>query len=168
MSTLLRHVLAIVMLPTVVAVVLPAALLSAPGDSRWIEVGWLVTAARGAGALLLAAGLGLFGWCVVLFARVGRGTLAPWDPTRELVAVGPYRLVRNPMITGVAMVLAGQALWWGSGRVALLTGAFVAVNHVYFVAAEEPGLRRRFGAAYDAYAASVPRWLPRLGLRPRR
>jgi protein-S-isoprenylcysteine O-methyltransferase Ste14 len=45
-----------------------------------------------------------------LFAKVGQGTLAPWDPTRNLVAVGPYRFVRNPMISGVALMLMGQAL----------------------------------------------------------
>ena len=161
-----RHAVAILILPTMVALVVPALLLSAPGDSRWAEGGRFVAAARGAGAVLLALGIGLFGWCVALFARVGRGTLAPWDPTRELVTVGPYRYVRNPMITGVALVLVGQALCWGSVRVVLWTSAFVIVNHVYFVAAEEPGLRRRFGNAYDAYAAHVPRWLPRIGRGP--
>ena len=161
---MLRHAAAILLLPTIVAIVLPAIMLAAPGDSRWADGGWLVAAARGVGAVLLALGIGLFGWCVALFARVGRGTLAPWDPTRELVATGPYRLVRNPMITGVALVLIAQTLWWGSWRVALWTGAFVIVNHVYFLAAEEPGLQRRFGVAYDAYAARVPRWIP----RPRR
>ena len=53
------------------------------------------------------AGFCLFAWCVALFSRVGRGTLAPWDPTQRLVAVGPYRYMRNPMITGVlAMMLS--------------------------------------------------------------
>lgn len=162
MLMVLRHLAAILILPTLVALVLPVILRGTPGDSQWVEEGWLVAAARGAGAVLLVLGIGLFGWCVALFARVGRGTLAPWDPTRQLVAVGPYRFVRNPMITGVAMTLAGQALWWGSWRVASWTGAFVLVNHVYFIAVEEPGLRRRFGDAYDVYVARVPRWLPRL------
>jgi protein-S-isoprenylcysteine O-methyltransferase Ste14 len=52
------------------------------------------------GVALFAAGFLLFAWCVTLFARIGRGTLAPWDPTRSLVAAGPYRHIRNPMITG--------------------------------------------------------------------
>lgn len=37
-----------------------------------------------------------------------------------------------------------------------------AVNAVYFPLVEEPGLERRFGAAYGEYRANVPRWLPRL------
>jgi protein-S-isoprenylcysteine O-methyltransferase Ste14 len=38
---------------------------------------------------------------------------------------------------------------------------FWLTNQVYFLAAEEPGLRRRFGEDYRLYAANVPPWLPR-------
>lgn len=160
---LLRHLLAILLLPFVVVVLVPTWLLSAfaAGDSRWAGgslAGW---AARALGAACLLGGLALFGWCVRLFASVGRGTLAPWDPTHSLVAVGPYRLVRNPMISAVALMLIGQALLWGSWVVGLWAAAVIAINHVYFVLSEEPGLERRFGAPYRQYKASVPRWLPR-------
>jgi protein-S-isoprenylcysteine O-methyltransferase Ste14 len=120
---------------------------------------WL---ARLAGVVLLVLGLGLFGWCLRLFARVGRGTLAPWDPTQRLVAVGPYRYVRNPMISGVALILLGQALWWGSKVLGTWTGSFVIINHIYFVLSEEPGLESRFGENYRRYKANVPRWIPRI------
>ena len=109
--------------------------------------------------MLIGAGTALFAWCVALFAKVGRGTLAPWDPTRQLVTVGPYRLSRSPMIAGVALVLAGQALYHGSKWLAAWVSAFIAVNHMYFLLVEEPSLRRRFGQAYRDYAAQVPRWL---------
>jgi len=98
---------------------------------------------------------------VVLFARIGEGTLAPWDPTRRLVAVGPYAYVRNPMISGVAAMLTGEALLFRSLALAGWAAAFIAVNHAYFLLAEEPGLERRFGAAYAEYKQRVPRWLPR-------
>jgi protein-S-isoprenylcysteine O-methyltransferase Ste14 len=157
MVAVLRHLLAIALLPFVAVVVVPYWLLAsgAAVDSRW---GGLWTL----GAVLILCGLVLFAWCVSLFARVGHGTLAPWDPTRQLVAVGPYQHVRNPMITGVAAILAGEALLFGSWMLALWAGAFVAVNHVYFVLSEEPGLARRFGESYRAYKAEVPRWIPRL------
>ncbi len=113
------------------------------------------------GAVLALGGWAMVAWTVVLFARRGRGTLAPWDPTQVLVVAGPFAHVRNPMISGVAFAIAGTAVATGSHRVGLWALAFVAVNHVYFVAFEEPGLRRRFGAAYEAYAREVPRWLPR-------
>jgi protein-S-isoprenylcysteine O-methyltransferase Ste14 len=163
MLTILRHTLSILLLPFLVVVIIPACLLSAlaAGDSRWVDnapIGWLV---RLTGATLIIAGLGLFSWSVSLFVRVGHGTLAPWDPTRNLVAVGPYRFVRNPMISGVATLLIGQALLRGSWLVGLWSGVFILINHVYFVSREEPGLAERFGEPYRRYKANVPRWIPR-------
>ena len=74
---------------------------------------------------------------------------------------GPYRHVRNPMISGVLAVLLGEAALFGS--LALLAWALVvlAINAVYFPLVEEPDLRRRFGAEYEDYAARTPRWFPR-------
>jgi protein-S-isoprenylcysteine O-methyltransferase Ste14 len=120
---------------------------------------------RVTGLILFAIGLGVFSWCVSLFGRVGRGTLAPWDPTRNLVVAGPYRYVRNPMISGVVAMLLGEALLGESLAVGLWACVFIFVNHLYFVWSEEPGLEKRFGASYRAYKAAVPRWIPRL--RPR-
>lgn len=121
----------------------------------------LVAGGQVLGTLAFAPGLALFTWCVLLFARVGRGTLAPWDPTRQLVVVGPYRHVRNPMITSVATMLAGEALFFHSPRIAIWMVLFVAINHAYFLLVEEPGLIARFGDEYRRYRDAVPRWLPR-------
>lgn len=162
---LLRHLAAILLLPFVVTVIVPALLVGGPGDSRWGHGSIVEAPARAAGAALIGSGIALFAWCVALFARVGRGTLAPWDPTRRLVAAGPYRHVRNPMISGVALILVGEALLLGSWRVAAWAGGFVLINHAYFLLVEEPGLRRRFGKDYLDYAAEAPRWIPRR--RPR-
>ena len=164
MLTILRHVLSILVLPFTVVVLLPWWLLSrfpAPGP-LWPVATPLFRVAWPLAAACLLLGLGLFAWTVSLFARVGQGTLAPWDPTRKLVAVGPYRYVRNPMISGVALLLIGQALLWGSWAVGLWACLFISINHVYFILSEEPGLEKRFGETYRVYKAHVPRWLPRL------
>lgn len=163
MLTLLRHLLAILVLPVVMAVVVPYWLLTRFEliDTRWSATSALAWPMRALGAIALLAGILLFSWCVSLFARVGRGTLAPWDPTQRLVAAGPYRYVRNPMISGVATVLAGEALLTGSRILALWLALFVVFNFAYFVFVEEPGLERRFGAPYREYKARVPRWIPR-------
>jgi protein-S-isoprenylcysteine O-methyltransferase Ste14 len=164
MFTLLRHTLSILLLPFLVVVVVPAWLLHSftGSDSRRADPSSLLWFGRVLGTLFVLAGFGLFGWCVSLFARVGQGTLAPWDPTQKLVAVGPYRYVRNPMISGVALMLIGQAAFWGSWIVGLWAGIFILINHTYFLLSEEPGLERRFGESYRAYKASVPRWVPRI------
>ena len=162
--TLLRHLIAVMMLPFVVTVVVPGWLLTsrANADSRWASGSVLEIVGRLTGGLILLAALALFVWCLVLFARVGRGTLAPWDPTQHLVAVGPYRHVRNPMISAVAGILAGESLIVGSRLITAWLAVFVLANHLYFLTFEEPGLTRRFGTAYDEYRMAVPRWLPRL------
>ena len=163
MRTLLRHSISILLLPFLVVVVMPFWLLVAfaAGDSRWVDGSTIAWLSRFVGGALIIVGFALFSWCVSLFARVGQGTLAPWDPTRNLVLVGPYRFVRNPMISGVALMLTGQALLWGSWVMAIWAGVFVLINHVYFVLSEEPGLERRFGESYRVYKANVPRWFPR-------
>jgi protein-S-isoprenylcysteine O-methyltransferase Ste14 len=66
------------------------------------------------------------------------------------------------MISGVLAILLGEAALFASVTLLLWFAAVFAVNAVYFPLVEEPGLRKRFGAQYDAYRANVPRWLPRV------
>jgi protein-S-isoprenylcysteine O-methyltransferase Ste14 len=161
--TIIRHFFAILLLPFVVTVLLPRWLIDAfaPSDSRWIEGTFTATFVHLAGMLILLLGISLFIWCVTLFASIGRGTLAPWDPTRHLVVVGPYRFVRNPMISAVLIVLIGEALFLGSRVLAIWAVVFFLINAIYFRLLEEPGLDRRFGEEYRRYKAAVPRWIPR-------
>jgi protein-S-isoprenylcysteine O-methyltransferase Ste14 len=149
-----RHARAIVLLPGTVAVVVPAILVASYGIDFY--------ALRAVfGVLFVGAGFAMWVWTVRLFARIGRGTLAPWDPTERLVVAGPYAHVRNPMITGVLAVLVGEALILGSTPIAIWAAIFAVVNHVFFVAYEEPAVERRFGEEYRRYKANVPRWIPR-------
>jgi protein-S-isoprenylcysteine O-methyltransferase Ste14 len=157
-----RIAAAILALPFVVTVVIPMAIVTAGDVNDW-ELEHLARAATIAlGAGLIACGLGLFAWTVRLFAQIGRGTLAPWDPPERLVVAGPYRHLRHPMITGVALVLAGETLALGSTGIVIILAAFVAINALYLPLVEEPALVRRFGANYERYMANVPRWIPRL------
>jgi protein-S-isoprenylcysteine O-methyltransferase Ste14 len=160
---ILRHLLSILLLPFVVVVIVPRWLLhaSSSSDTRWVDGTVAAAFAHISGVVLFLCGFALFVWCVFLFARVGEGTLAPWDPTRRLVAVGPYRYMRNPMITGVVTMLLGETLFLGSRAIGIWAATFIAINQIYFVISEEPGLERRFGAAYIEYKSAVPRWLPR-------
>lgn len=152
-----RHVRAILQLPFVVTVVVPACLLLLrPGSGPRSWMSWPV------GTTLLLAGLLIIASTVRLLGRLGGGTLAPWDPTARLVVAGPYCHVRNPMITGVFGVLLGEAVLFGSAALFLWFGGFVIGNLLYIRFSEEPGLRRRFGADYDVYADNVPAWIPRL------
>jgi protein-S-isoprenylcysteine O-methyltransferase Ste14 len=159
---LARHVFALV-LPVTVTIVVPALVLAGGGGT----LGWdlpfpLNVLVIALGCVSIAVGLAFVVWTISLFVRVGRGTLAPWDPTQRLVVRGPYRRVRNPMISGVGAILLGEVLIAGSPWLALWFAIFAALNAVYIPLAEEPGLRRRFGDDYLAYEEDVPRWIPRL------
>lgn len=113
------------------------------------------------GFTLIATGAAGYLWCAWDFAARGRGTPAPIDAPRNLVAQGAYRFVRNPMYVSVLLVLSGESLVFGSlgmVRYALVVWAF---SHLFVVFYEEPGLRRRFGESYEAYCRDVRRWLPK-------
>ena len=157
-----RVLAAILALPFAATVVVPALILALGGEAPAPPFAGAARVTAGVlGAALLVAGLTIFVATVRLFAAVGRGTLAPWDPPRRLAISGPYRYLRHPMIAGVAAVLAGEALLTGSAGIAILLAAFVAVNALYLPLVEEPALVRRYGSDYERYRANVKRWLPR-------
>jgi len=160
--TLLRHALSIAILPFTVTILVPLWI----ARSNGIE---LALADSGGGLGLQVVGLAALGIGLVLFtaslrrfATEGEGTLAPWDPPRRLVVRGPYRFVRNPMISGVIFVLLGEALLLLSLPHALWALAFLALNLVYIPLLEEPQLELRFGDPYREYCRHVPRVVPRV------
>ncbi|HEY7635562.1 MAG TPA: isoprenylcysteine carboxylmethyltransferase family protein [Gemmatimonadales bacterium] len=118
-------------------------------------------ALQAVGLVVLGVGLVLFVASLRRFATEGRGTLAPWDPPRHLVVRGPYRYVRNPMISGVVLVLFGEALVLLSRSQLEWALIFLGINAVYIPLIEEPLLAERFGDGYRDYCRHVPRLLPR-------
>lgn len=159
---LLRHLLAVAVLPFTVTVLVPIWVARA----KAVHFAWGQTVAplalQAAGAIVLSVGLVLFAASLRRFATEGRGTLAPWDPPRQLVVQGPYRFVRNPMISGVVLVLCGEAALLISPPHAIWALAFAAINLIYIPLFEEPQLAARFGESYREYCRHVPRLLPRL------
>jgi protein-S-isoprenylcysteine O-methyltransferase Ste14 len=115
----------------------------------------------GLGVLLMALGLGTFCWTVALFARVGRGTLSPFDATTRLVVAGPYRHVRNPMYTAVFAIQLGESLVLHSWTLLLWFLVFGTIVAILVPRMEERRLADRYGAEYADYRAHVPRWFPR-------
>src|SRR5262245_32898920 len=162
MVMLLRQVLAVVILPFTVTVMVPVwigrrnhADFAKPADFG--DLGLFVI-----GVVSVVAGFALFASSVYLFWTRGRGTLAPWDPPRRFVADGPYRYVRNPMISGVLFILLGEALILRSSAHSEWTAAFFVVNLIYIPLIEEPMLASRFGESYETYKRHVPRFVPRI------
>jgi protein-S-isoprenylcysteine O-methyltransferase Ste14 len=159
---LLRHLLAIAALPFVVAVLIPVWVARRSHTSLAVGATLLQQLEQVTGLCLVLVGLVLFVSSLRRFAGDGKGTLAPWDPPRVLVVTGPYRYVRNPMISGVLFVLFGEALILRSRPHLSWALTFLLINAVYIPLVEEPQLRGRFGASYDEYCDHVPRLVPRL------
>jgi protein-S-isoprenylcysteine O-methyltransferase Ste14 len=134
---------------------------------RWL--GFTVEAAGAARWRWLAAVPSIFGFAIALrcvwdFGWTGHGTPAPFAPPQRLVVVGMYRYVRNPMYVGFNAGWIG--LWIISGHanpalIAAVAAVALAVN-LFVVFYEEPTLRKKFGAEYEAYCRNVRRWWPRV------
>jgi protein-S-isoprenylcysteine O-methyltransferase Ste14 len=98
--------------------------------------------------------------CFWDFTFKGRGTPAPIDPPKELVATGFYRYVRNPIYVGVLTIIIGHFLWFKTVWMLIYALVVFLVLHLFVTLYEEPHLKNTFGAAYEDYIRNVPRWVP--------
>ncbi len=132
--------------------------------TRWERGGGLLDGALAqlAGVALIVAGLAVLLQAFARFALDGLGTPAPVAPPRRLFVRGASRHVRNPMYVATAAVLGGPGLL--VARPVLLVAALVycVALGTFARLKEEPLLRERFGAEYDAYRRAVPAWVPRV------
>ena len=110
----------------------------------------------GVAAVLMLAGLALSIWTIIYMKRRGKGN--PMDAfghevaprTSHLMTDGPYRINRNPMLTGTLIYLAGIAIVLWSWQAWLVLVIFFAVMMVQ-VLSEERRLRRDFGKEYEEF-----------------
>ncbi len=101
-------------------------------------------------------------WCFWEFTFTGRGTPAPIDPPKELVTTGLYRHIRNPIYVGVLTLLIGHFLWFKTIWMLVYAIVVFLAFHLFVTLYEEPTLKAKFGAAYQQYCKSIPRWIPKI------
>ncbi len=119
----------------------------------WPAPGWL----GAAGLVAIAAGLALFVAAALAFRR-HRTSIVPRETPRALLTTGPYAFSRNPIYLADALILAGLILRLDLAALPLVA-VFVALIGARFIRGEEDLCRAAFGAAWDAYAARVRRWV---------
>ena len=118
--------------------------------------------AAGTGILLLG-GLSLSIWTIVYMKTRGKGN--PMDAfgkeigsrIQHLMTEGPYRLNRNPMLTGTLTYLAGWIIWLWTWQAAVVWAIFFLIMFVQ-VLTEEKRLRNDFGEEYEAYCKRTRRF----------
>jgi protein-S-isoprenylcysteine O-methyltransferase Ste14 len=141
---------AFVLLPCLVAAIVLAQVLGRRGGLLWPGgLVWPVVA----GIALIAAGMGLRAWSIATLGRFFQYWIKV-QPGHRVVTNGPYRYVRHPSYTGIALVLIGIAL--ACDDVWSLGGVGLAVR----IRAEERQLTEALGAEYQQFAASRKRLVP--------
>jgi protein-S-isoprenylcysteine O-methyltransferase Ste14 len=152
---ILNTLLFTIFVPGTVAILIPRWLLSGFAKPPNGALTWI-------GGIVFLIGAAIYLRCAWEFAVRGLGTPAPIAPTQFLVTTALHRYVRNPMYIGVATAILGEATIFRSIHVAEYAGLMLLIAHTFVVLYEEPTLQRQFGASYEEYRRSVPRWIPRL------
>ena len=134
---------------------------------RWLSLPWPLSSGLSwlIATPLIAIGVGLTAWSASHFLKE-KGTPVPFNPPPTLVMTGPYQFVRNPMLTGVFLLLFGIGFAIKSlSLVVLFTPLFVLANVWELKEIEEPELVKRLGENYVAYQQRTPMFIPRVRLR---
>lgn len=115
-------------------------------------------------ALAAGSAFAALGALIVVVAQVQMG--AAWrvgvrDGDAPLfITAGLFRFSRNPIFVGMILMAAGIAVaagsWWAIAAAAIFAIACDVQTRV-----EEVHLSRAFGAAYDDFRHTTPRWLLR-------
>lgn len=110
---------------------------------------------------ILSMGLFLMLWSILHFIKV-KGTPVPFNPPPKLVTTGPYSYIRNPMLSGVFILMFGFGILFRSiSLVFVFTPLFILLNFLELKTIEEPELEKRLGKDYSKYKKRVPMFFPR-------
>lgn len=152
---IIRNVAMIIVFPGTVTVYIPYRILTPVSILR--PDAWSLH--QYVAALVLAIGTAILLTSIWSFARIGRGTLAPFDETDRLVVVGLYRYVRNPMYVGVLTMLLAESWFFWSSRLLVYAGICFVVANVLIIGYEENRLRYKYGDEFRRYCKHVERWI---------
>ncbi len=106
---------------------------------------------------LAVAGFGLMVWAALWFRRK-RTPIEPREAPKALIVEGPFRINRNPIYSGMLLVLLAWAFFLGAVSALLPAVAFLLVVDRRFVPGEEAALRAGFGPEAGRYLAATRRW----------
>jgi len=101
-------------------------------------------------------------WSILYFIKA-KGTPVPFNSPPKLVTTGPYSYIRNPMLSGVFILMFGFGIFFRSiSLVFIFTPLFILFNFLELKTIEEPELKNRLGKDYSKYKKRVPMFFPKL------
>ena len=148
-----RNALFPILFALAVAIGRPRIILGEPAVDRFLTGLGVLVALAGQAVRLLTIG----------YEYIERGGKEGKVYASRLVQGDVYSLTRNPMYLGNALITIGITMVAGAPFLYVAVLPFFLFVYQAIVAAEEAYLARRFGAEYERYCASVPRWLPSFG-----
>lgn len=117
--------------------------------------------------LFIALSLFVFGFVLMLLTIIyfikAKGTPIPLNPPKILIVTGPYKLVRNPMLTGIFLQLFGIGFYYYStSLIFIFTPLFILINYLELKYIEEPEMEKRFGQDFRDYKKRTPLFIPNI------
>ena len=114
---------------------------------------------------IMIVGLTMSIWSIVYMRCKGNGN--PMDAfghevaprTSHLMIDGPYRISRNPMLTGTFVYLTGACVWLATWQAVAVFVVFIVIMLIQ-VRTEEKRLHRDFGDEYAEYCRRTGRFTP--------
>lgn len=103
-------------------------------------------------------------WTRVYAARYIGWKGKPEDPLKRVLTTdGPYRVTRNPLYWGNIIGFGGAAVMFGLlWYIPIAVGIIFLLHHLLITWYEENRMREKYGAVYEEYCKTVPRWGPKL------
>ena len=97
-------------------------------------------------------------WPDQLFKKL-KTTVKPDEKPSLLIQTGPFKISRNPMYLGMALLLIGVGIVLGSVTSFIGFIFFILAMEISFIPQEEKILTEQFGDEYELYKKKVRRWI---------
>ena len=110
------------------------------------------------GFLFFIIGTGLNIWADILLKKQ-KTSVKPNEKPTALIKTGAFKISRNPMYLGLAMILFGAGFILGSVTSFVGVILFVAAMEIAFIPTEEKNLSEQFGKEFEDYKKIVRRWI---------
>ena len=157
MEALLGTLFFLIIIVPIFMIWIPRTILLSPYQIYEFDIGKI----RLLGLFPILLGSAIYVTCSGSFLFIGRSSPIPFTQTKRLIVKGFYRYVRNPLYIAGVLVLVGEAVLFQSIGISIYCLTMFGMFNLH-VHMEETFLASEFGAEYDRYRNSVPRWIPRL------